>query len=344
MICDLVMPNVPKVQEIAKDCCVIAKHSDCRWGCVSPRHLLSRAAARVSVVHLQPLVPTRDFPHFSNTKACVDAIAAKTGDDGNAETYFLLDRFQHEFLQERLSAWYAELGVSMIRFEEDLLPMLRGERKEVLIVNTCCPELVPAVSDAGPHVHDVGPLADRLIPAGWEPPAGLETFLQASAQPPVCVGYGSMPFDKATMVVDALQGAGERAVFVGDALKCEEDEWVSANIFQVSSVPYPWLLPRCSMMLSHGGAGVVNSTLRAGIPPVISPLLGDQFLYASLLEKLGLGTQAGEMKTITVEEVASAIHKAKTCREAARAAGEALKARSYGPEVFTKVLVEAAAA
>ena len=33
---------------------------------------------------------------------------------------------------------------------------------------------------------------------------------------------------------------------------------------------------------------------------MISPLLGDQFLYASLLEKLGLGTQAGEMKTITV--------------------------------------------
>ena len=33
MICDLVMPNVPKVQEIAKDCCMIAIHSDCRWGC-----------------------------------------------------------------------------------------------------------------------------------------------------------------------------------------------------------------------------------------------------------------------------------------------------------------------
>ncbi|CAE7396133.1 UGT80B1 [Symbiodinium natans] len=338
IICELILPCVPSVQEVAKDASVLVTSALAR-----PLALLlgSKNGIPVSIVHLQPLVPTRDFPHYSHTEAFLEAILSKKGDDANVETYTLLERFQHEFTEERLAGWYRELGVPMIRFEEDLLPMLRGERKEILVAIACCPELIPALSDAGPHVHQVGALADRLVPIGWEPPAGLEEFLQASAEPPVCVGYGSMPFDKAVRVVEALKRLGERAVFVGDALKCEDDEWISANIFQVSSVPYPWLLPRCSMMLSHGGAGVVNSTLRAGIPPVISPLLGDQFFHAALLEQRGIGAQAAELKTLTADDVASGIQKAKACKAAAREVGEALRAQSYGPEVLVKLLATA---
>ena len=53
-------------------------------------------------------------------------------------------------------------------------------------------------------------------------------------------------------------------VFVGDALKCEEDEWVKANVFQVSSIPYPWLLPRCSIPARKMFAQDVSSAIVAG--------------------------------------------------------------------------------
>jgi len=42
-------------------------------------------------------------------------------------------------------------------------------------------------------------------------------------------------------------------------------------------------------MLSHGGAGVLHSTLRAGIPAIIAPLIGDQFVFAKLIDARELG-------------------------------------------------------
>ena len=42
-------------------------------------------------------------------------------------------------------------------------------------------------------------------------------------------------------------------------------------------------------MLSHGGAGVLHSTLRAGIPAIIAPLMGDQFFHAKLIHARELG-------------------------------------------------------
>ena len=42
-------------------------------------------------------------------------------------------------------------------------------------------------------------------------------------------------------------------------------------------------------MVSHGGAGVLHSTLRAGIPAIIAPFFGDQFFHAKLIQARELG-------------------------------------------------------
>ena len=42
-------------------------------------------------------------------------------------------------------------------------------------------------------------------------------------------------------------------------------------------------------MFSHGGAGVLHSTLRAGVPAIVAPLVGDQFVFAKLIEARDLG-------------------------------------------------------
>ena len=44
-------------------------------------------------------------------------------------------------------------------------------------------------------------------------------------------------------------------------------------------VDYSCLLPRCSAMVHHGGAGTVAAALRAGIPSVICPLHFDQYMW-----------------------------------------------------------------
>ena len=56
--------------------------------------------------------------------------------------------------------------------------------------------------------------------------------------------------------------------------------------------PYTWLLPRCALLVHHGGAGTTVAALAAEIPAVVAPLLqwSDQPAWAAALEERGVGT------------------------------------------------------
>jgi UDP-N-acetylglucosamine:LPS N-acetylglucosamine transferase len=87
----------------------------------------------------------------------------------------------------------------------------------------------------------------------------------------------------------------------------------------VDALRFAWLLPKCSVVVCHGGAGVINSILCAGIPMDISPpLMGDQFTFTKLLEAKGLGSQARQhLNTITNNKFKSSLEKTMKCKEAA---------------------------
>jgi UDP:flavonoid glycosyltransferase YjiC (YdhE family) len=118
-----------------------------------------------------------------------------------------------------------------------------------------------------------------------------------------------MAFHKKEIVFEALQTLGQKAILVGDALRPPQD-CGNSKLFHISSIPYPYLLQQCSMMLCHGGAGVVQACLRAGIPCLISPLMGDQFCFAALIQGLGLGRQCGPNLTeVTSVDIVQAVEK-----------------------------------
>ena len=189
------------------------------------------------------------------------------------------------------------------------------------MLNTFCQGLVPPCSDAGPHVHNVGPLADQWMPRDWHPPVDLRSFLDKGGEPPICVGFGSMPCERAQVVLEVVERLGTRAVLVGDALRqADVTRWARENVCFVSSAPYAWLLPRCSVMLCHGGAGMVHATLRAGVPLVVCPLLGDQFFWAALLEAKGLGAAVAGLTSFTAPELEAAVRAAWGCAAQCRAA------------------------
>ena len=50
-------------------------------------------------------------------------------------------------------------------------------------------------------------------------------------------------------------------------------------------LPHAALLPLCSVVLSHAGAGSVLSTLAHGIPLLMTPLVGDQFYNADRVRR-----------------------------------------------------------
>ncbi len=46
-------------------------------------------------------------------------------------------------------------------------------------------------------------------------------------------------------------------------------------------IPHTLLLPRCSLVVSHGGAGIMFGTLAHGLPQLILPQGADQFMNAA---------------------------------------------------------------
>jgi len=298
------------------------------------RQLTQSYEARVSVylVQLQSLVPTKDYPHYSCLDKCLQATTTMSngGNDKNSlqeyfDSYIELERHQFEFLKVHALEKLAndnnnnnnnnnkDHSNNSWGFQADMIPVLTGDSpRNIWMVNAVSRHIVPAPTDAGPKVLNVGGLAAAYIPSNFVPPSELTEFFQRHPRP-ICFGYGSMPFAQAAMVVNTLYRLDRAAVLVGSAMNAvletndddqsddpEKTAWIKDKLRVVASVPYPWLLPQCNMMFCHGGAGTVHAALRAGIPAVISPLLGDQFFFAQYLEARGWGVSAWACQRRTI--------------------------------------------
>jgi UDP:flavonoid glycosyltransferase YjiC (YdhE family) len=82
-------------------------------------------------------------------------------------------------------------------------------------------------------------------------------------------------------------------------------------------------------VVHHGGAGTTAAGLRAGVPNIITPFMGDQHAWAGLVAQLGVGPRAATVKKLTAEKLAEAIHIAvndSALRARAAALGEKIRA------------------
>ncbi|SDM58312.1 glycosyltransferase [Allokutzneria albata] len=147
------------------------------------------------------------------------------------------------------------------------------------------PTLLPRPHDWRENSDVVGYWWPHRSP-DWQPPADLVDFLDAGPAP-VFVGFGSMSPGKgeplSELVLEALP-PGTRAVFqTGWAgLSAHGDD-----VLTVDHVPHDWLFPRMAAVVHHGGAGTTGAGLRAGVPTVSVPVLGDQPFWSRRLEKIG---------------------------------------------------------
>lgn len=144
---------------------------------------------------------------------------------------------------------------------------------------------------------------------GWRPPAGLAAFLGAG-EPPVYVGFGSMPgLDPpglTAMVLEALARTGRRGLLVrgGGALGAGP---VPPSAMLIDEAPHDALLPLVAAVIHHGGAGTTAAALRAGLPSTICPFFGDQPFWGRQVARLGAGPPPLDRKRLSVESLAAAI-------------------------------------
>jgi sterol 3beta-glucosyltransferase len=150
-----------------------------------------------------------------------------------------------------------------------------------------------------------------LDDADWAPPPELAAFL-GSGPPPVYVGFGSIlagrdPAGVARLLAEALARAGRRGLLYRGAWGDLDGLALPAHMLSIGDTPHDWLFPQVAAVVTHGGAGTVTAALRAGAPPVVLPVFGDQRLWARRVAELGVGPPPIPRAELTAAGLAGAV-------------------------------------
>ncbi|MFH8384312.1 nucleotide disphospho-sugar-binding domain-containing protein [Kitasatospora sp. NPDC018058] len=173
-------------------------------------------------------------------------------------------------------------------------------------------------------------------------PADLVAFLDAG-EPPVYVGFGSMPLsgaqDTARVAVEAVRAQGRRLLLGrGWAQLAQVDD--ASDCFAVGEVNQQALFPRVAAVVHHGGAGTTTTAARAGTPQVVVPQIVDQPYWAGRVAALGIGV-AHDGPTVTVDSLSLALKEALMPETLARATEVAATISTDGTTVAAKLLLDA---
>ncbi|MEU1736011.1 glycosyltransferase [Streptosporangium sp. NPDC020145] len=170
-------------------------------------------------------------------------------------------------------------------------------------------------------------------------PAELTAFLDAG-EPPVYVGFGSMPMRsvKAEAVVEAVRARGRRVVLARG--------WADLapiggrdDCFVVGEVNHQALFARVAAVVHHGGAGTTTTATRAGAPQVVVPQAADQPYWAGRVAELGVGV-AHDGPAPTAESLSAALGAILSPETRARATAVADTVRADGTAVAARLLLD----
>ena len=75
----------------------------------------------------------------------------------------------------------------------------------------------------------------------------------------------------------------------------------------IDSIPFSWLFPQMMAVVHHGGAGTTSMGLRAGVPSIVTPFMGDQPFWGQRVHELGVGPRPIPLRRLTVDQLTEAI-------------------------------------
>jgi sterol 3beta-glucosyltransferase len=227
-----------------------------------------------------------------------------------------LNHFTHQ-VAEKITWWTSRIGFERVRrragfprkelywpFDSD------PARPRTPILCAWSPSVVPPSGDWPPDVHVTGyyffPPDDS-----YQPPPELLSFLR-SGEPPICITFGSMVNRKKEqihrMVRESLRQTRNRGIILSGWSGLAEPS--TRDVLYLKSAPHDWLFPRCKMVIHHGGAGTTAAGLRAGIPNVVTPFMGDQPFWAARVHAIGAGPKPIPIKSLSLQKLSRAIAEA----------------------------------
>ena len=159
-----------------------------------------------------------------------------------------------------------------------------------------------------PRVTSVSPALIKSPPADWKPndflmpypslaqqgqeelPEALQEFIN-NGEAPIHVGLGSFETEAEVALLASLMRAVRRAgirAIISAGIAGHLPEGLTEGHFISGPAPHTALLPLCAGVIHHGGAGTLDTALRAGTPQLILPDRLDQFWHAVRLREIGV--------------------------------------------------------
>ena len=228
----------------------------------------------------------------------------------------MVNRFTH-LISQKIAWWISVFGYEQVcrrgglarrklyfPFDKDPL------RPPTPILCAWSPSILPPSKEWPSQVHVTGYYFFDTDHA-YQPPPELQNFLDAG-ESPVCVSFGSMVnrdaerIDK--VVRDALAQTNNRGIILSGWSNVKNNPF--DNLLYLDAVPHDWLLPRCKMIIHHGGAGTTSAGLRAGIPNVVVPFTADQPFWGRRVHAIGAGPKPILVKKLSVVNLMHAIAEA----------------------------------
>ena len=187
------------------------------------------------------------------------------------------------------------------------------------------PELDPAAADAGPEVHYLGPIWERVPDQTWDSPWDPD-----DDRPLVVVSFSTTGlWDQTGRLRNTLDALAEEPVRVlASAPQGWQDEAVPANASVRGFVPHSVVLPRAAITVTHAGHGTVTASLAHGVPLLALPNpAADQPFLAATLERLGAGLALdGGSGPEAIRTAVGALLKQPSFAAAARSLGDRIRA------------------
>ena len=273
---------------------------------------------------LAPIYPTREFAPSTVT-------ARALGPWGNRAAGHALVALGSPILAGPVKDLRASLGLPRLGARQAVFGQQDADRWPAF--HGFSPAVVPRPADWRDGLEVTGYWWPPRPPA-WHPPADLELFL-AEGPTPVFVGFGSMdaadPARLSDIVAAAGQQAGARLVIQAGRAGLSQASRAHGESILIGDVPHDWLFPRMAAVVHHAGAGTTAAGLRAGVPAVTVPKIGDQPFWAARLAALGAAPPPVPFKRLSAAALAAAIREA-TTRPSYRIRAQALATRLAGED------------
>jgi MGT family glycosyltransferase len=176
-----------------------------------------------------------------------------------------------------------------LRERRGIGPIAEVGEDAALCLDICPPSMQPGVHACGGDTVPIRPVPSPPM-QGDRLPSWLR---RSSPRPLVHATFGTEQPDALqalATVIDGLRDEPVRvAVTVGPGHDPASLGEIPSNVHVERYIPHSLLLPRCAMVIGHGGAGTMLGSLVHGLPQLTVPFGADQYINAEACARRGVG-------------------------------------------------------